>query len=85
MEELNKGNVNEKQLWHGTPSSSIESICQQNFDWRINCTHAYGSGSYFARDALYSHGYTKCDENSVSSMFYADVLVGDYAKVHTGY
>jgi len=85
MEELNGGNVNERQLWHGTSFNLVDTICQQNFDWRLNTNHAYGQGSYFARDASYSSGFSKGDSNGLMSMFYADVLVGQYAKVRIRY
>ena len=81
MSENNDGVVNEKQLWHGTGESILEKICMQNFDWRLVTTHAYGKGSYFARDASFSSGYTSCNANGISAMFFADVLVGLSVKV----
>ena len=81
MSENNNGVINEKQLWHGTGDSLVEKICSQNFDWRLVKTHAYGKGSYFARDASYSNSYTSCNAQGVSSMFYADVLAGHSVKV----
>lgn len=78
----NKGkNVNEKQLWHGTSADLVDHIAHQNFDWRLCKRGAYGSGSYFAKNASYSNGYTTADQQGVKWMFYADVLVGDYAQV----
>ncbi|KAL0968494.1 hypothetical protein UPYG_G00267590 [Umbra pygmaea] len=53
--------VDERHLFHGTDESIIDAICEQNFDWRacgLNGT-LYGEGSYFARDASYSHNYIK--------------------------
>lgn len=81
MWENNQTFINEKQLWHGTESATVEKICNQNFDWRLVKTHAYGKGSYFARDASYSNSYAHCDNQGVSSIFYADVLVGYSVKV----
>ncbi|XP_039625425.1 protein mono-ADP-ribosyltransferase PARP12 isoform X1 [Polypterus senegalus] len=83
----NKGGkpVNERQLFHGTDSEYVEAICKQNFDWRICGTHgtAYGKGSYFARDANYSHGYT--GSSSRRTMFVARILVGDYVVGNSSY
>ena len=74
--------VNEKRLFHGTSSSSVEAICKENFDWRLNGKNAtvYGQGSYFAVDASYSHGYAKEDRNGSRFMFLAKVLAGSYTN-----
>lgn len=40
-------------------------------------------GSYFARDAKYSHSYT--DDSTVKAMFVAQVLVGDFTKGSSSY
>lgn len=40
-------------------------------------------GSYFARDAQYSDGYT--DEDGTQSMFVCRVLVGDFTLGHPDY
>ena len=81
MNERNKGEINEKQLWHGTMPDHVESICHQSFDWRLYSTHAYGKGSYFAKDASFSQSYSQQDSNGKFSMFYADVLVGFSTRV----
>uniref|UniRef100_A0A3P8P5N1 Uncharacterized protein n=1 Tax=Astatotilapia calliptera TaxID=8154 RepID=A0A3P8P5N1_ASTCA len=72
------GKVMEKKLFHGTDSKDVDAICHHNFDWRICGTHgtAYGKGSYFARDASYSHNYT--GDTDVRAMFISRVLVGDF-------
>ncbi|XP_066927666.1 protein mono-ADP-ribosyltransferase PARP12-like [Clytia hemisphaerica] len=81
MEESNKGQVKEMQLWHGTRNDIVEKICQQNFDWRMVEKHSFGKGSYFAKKTSYSCSYTSSDPVSgICSMFYADVLVGYCAK-----
>ncbi|XP_035604913.1 protein mono-ADP-ribosyltransferase PARP12-like isoform X1 [Oncorhynchus keta] len=77
--------INEKQLFHGTDSKYVDSICRDNFDWRIcgkNGT-SYGKGSYFARDAQYSHMYTS--QSGLRSMFVCQVLVGDYTVGNSRY
>ncbi|XP_054999565.1 protein mono-ADP-ribosyltransferase PARP12 [Sorex araneus] len=73
--------VDERQLFHGTASTFVDAICQQNFDWRICGLHgtSYGKGSYFARDAAYSHHYCKSDLHS-KTMFVARVLVGEFIR-----
>ncbi|KAM6212072.1 protein mono-ADP-ribosyltransferase PARP12-like [Sarcoramphus papa] len=78
--------VYEKLLFHGTKVSFLEAICLHNFDWRIcgsNGTN-YGKGSYFARDASYSHAYCQ-PAVKTNIMFVARVLVGDYVKGNAAY
>ncbi|XP_066524327.1 protein mono-ADP-ribosyltransferase PARP12-like isoform X2 [Hoplias malabaricus] len=79
------GKENERLLFHGTKSKHIDAICQQNFDWRICGVHgtAFGKGSYFARDASYSHSYT--DDSGTRYMFVCRVLVGEYTNGHSSY
>ncbi|XP_051691620.2 protein mono-ADP-ribosyltransferase PARP12 [Oryctolagus cuniculus] len=82
MQKQNGGKaVDERQLFHGTNTSFVDAICQQNFDWRVCGLHgtSYGKGSYFARDAAYSHHYSKSD-SQIHSMFLARVLVGDFIR-----
>uniref|UniRef100_A0A672SNF7 Poly [ADP-ribose] polymerase n=1 Tax=Sinocyclocheilus grahami TaxID=75366 RepID=A0A672SNF7_SINGR len=86
MKKNNGGrDVTEKQLFHGTDSTHLDAICRNNFDWRICGTHgtAYGKGSYFARDAKYSHSYTK--GSGTRSMFVCRILVGSYTKGESSY
>ncbi|NXW54413.1 PAR12 polymerase, partial [Eurystomus gularis] len=87
MKKRNKlQQVDERLLFHGTSPSHIPAICEQNFDWRICGTHGtmYGKGSYFARDASYSHHY--CSSHSGRfSMFVAHVLVGDFVQGNPEY
>lgn len=87
MKKLNKSKwVDERLLFHGTSLSHMPAICEQNFDWRICGTHGtmYGKGSYFARDASYSHGYCS-SRNGRYSMFVAHVLVGDFVQGNPEY
>ncbi|NWU31735.1 PAR12 polymerase, partial [Dyaphorophyia castanea] len=87
MKKENGGKeVQEKLLFHGTDVNSIKTICAHNFDWRIcgsNGTN-YGKGSYFARDASYSHIYCQASQQGYS-MFVARVLVGDYVEGNATY
>ncbi|XP_030210904.1 protein mono-ADP-ribosyltransferase PARP12 [Gadus morhua] len=87
MKTRNGGcSVAEKKLFHSTDSKYIDDICCSNYDWRICGTHgtAYGKGSYFARDASYSH---KCTGNTstVHSTFVSRVLVGHHTLGSAGY
>ncbi|XP_009581411.1 PREDICTED: poly [ADP-ribose] polymerase 12-like, partial [Fulmarus glacialis] len=78
--------IQERLLFHGTKIPFVEAICVHNFDWRIcgcNGTN-YGKGSYFARDASYSHAYCQ-PAVKTSIMFVARVLVGDYVKGNAAY
>ncbi|XP_015282722.1 PREDICTED: zinc finger CCCH-type antiviral protein 1-like isoform X2 [Gekko japonicus] len=79
--------VEERILFHGTGSSNLEAICSDNFDWRICGTNGtlYGKGSYFARDAHYSHSYCQVDTKVKRSMFVARVLVGDFVVGRQSY
>ncbi|XP_007466677.1 PREDICTED: poly [ADP-ribose] polymerase 12 [Lipotes vexillifer] len=82
MQKRNGGKtVDERQLFHGTSTDFVDAICQQNFDWRVSGLHgtSYGKGSYFARDAAYSHHYSKTDTKS-HTMFLARVLVGEFVR-----
>ncbi|XP_038852417.1 mucin-2-like [Salvelinus namaycush] len=82
----NNGGQNSKELhlFHGTDPKHVDSICRDNFDWRLCGTNGtvYGEGSYFARDAKYSHSYTS--HSGVRSMFACQVLVGDYTQGNSG-
>ena len=79
--------VDERSLFHGTTSDVVEAICKRNFDWRLSGKHAtrFGEGSYFARDASYSHRYAKKDADGIHHMFLAKVLVGSYIKGQANY
>ncbi|CAG0898299.1 unnamed protein product [Darwinula stevensoni] len=72
------GKVNERVLFHGTPSQNIQSICEQNFDWRLHGTangSVFGKGVYFATNPQISTGYSK----GGGAIFAAKVLVGSAA------
>ncbi|XP_054029766.1 zinc finger CCCH-type antiviral protein 1-like [Dryobates pubescens] len=87
MKRENGGkDVSEKLLFHGCNNTYMKSICHYNFDWRLcgsNGTN-YGMGSYFARDASYSHEYCQ-PLGKVRIMFVARVLVGDYTRGSAAY
>ncbi|XP_072309372.1 protein mono-ADP-ribosyltransferase PARP12-like [Eucyclogobius newberryi] len=86
MKHKNGGQpVLEKKLFHGTEPKFVNTICETNFDWRVCGVNGtvYGQGSYFARDASYSHDYT--GDFDPRFMFVSRVLVGDFAKGVAGY
>ncbi|KAH3846138.1 hypothetical protein DPMN_088434 [Dreissena polymorpha] len=75
--------VDKRPLFHGTDSlDTVRGICINNFDFRLCGKNAtiYGQGAYFARDAKYSHQYTKVDQNMERFMLQANVLIGYYTK-----
>ena len=79
--------INERRLFHGTTPDAVEAICKHNFDWRLHGKNAtaFGEGSYFARDASYSHTFAKEGAFGSRYMFVAKVLVGSYTKGHSSY
>ncbi|XP_020618049.1 poly [ADP-ribose] polymerase 11-like [Orbicella faveolata] len=85
---LNRQQVNEKKLFHGTSPENVEAICEKNFDPRLhnkNKMLKLGQGTYFAVNAIYSHSYAKRDSDLFQYMFLAKVLVGCYTKGHPSY
>ncbi|NWI94747.1 PAR12 polymerase, partial [Pitta sordida] len=87
MKKENGGKeVQEKLLFHGTNVADMDAICTWNFDWRFcgsNGTN-YGMGSYFSRDASYSHTYCQAT-GKANMMFVARVLVGDFIQGSADY
>ncbi|XP_046551754.1 uncharacterized protein LOC124261477 [Haliotis rubra] len=77
--------IDQRQLFHGTDTLDVvNNICINNFDFRVSGKNAtvYGKGAYFARDAKYSHNYTK---GRNKYMFLARVLVGKYTLGDSSY
>lgn len=71
-----RGQVEEKQLFHGTSDSLITTIASEGYDPTKNTHAAYGYGTYFAKNAGYSMNYMHSKVSDVTYMFLADVLVG---------
>ena len=72
--------VKELLLFHGTDSlDTVRGIAINNFDFRLSGKNAtmYGEGAYFAKNAKYSHAYTKPPDRF---MFIARVLVGEHTQ-----
>ena len=81
MAEKNGGEVNEKELFHGTRVTCPEKIyrSEQGFDFRYSAMGNWGTGTYFAVNASYSHSYSyamKEGEEVLHQMFLACVLTG---------
>ena len=77
MQERNRGIVNEKTLFHGSPK--FEDICrsEDGFDIRLANQGLWGKGNYFADSAQYSHTYTFFDSaTSCHVVILAYVLTG---------
>ncbi|XP_070211847.1 protein mono-ADP-ribosyltransferase PARP14-like [Littorina saxatilis] len=77
-----KGTENEKRLFHGTSSDSIQGIVTNGFN-RSYCGKngtALGNGVYFAADSATSMGYAA----QGGQMFQARVLVGEYTPGNSG-
>ncbi|XP_075037348.1 protein mono-ADP-ribosyltransferase PARP14-like [Mixophyes fleayi] len=72
--------TNEKQLFHGTDSSTITTVNHNGFNRSYAGKNAacYGNGTYFAVDSNYSADdhYSKPDANGHKSMYLARVLIG---------
>ena len=58
--------------------------CNCIFSWVSFPAKKYGSGVYFARDAIYSSQeiFSPPDAQGLRYMYYARVLVGDYTTGH---
>ncbi|XP_067329331.1 protein mono-ADP-ribosyltransferase PARP14-like isoform X1 [Anolis sagrei] len=82
MDAKNGHTNNERQLFHGTASTSLTLINNSGFNRSYAGMHAavYGNGTYFAVDASYSahDTYSKPDANGRKYMYFARVLIGDY-------
>ncbi|KAM7391015.1 hypothetical protein PAMP_021733 [Pampus punctatissimus] len=87
LEVKNNHKNNEKKLFHGTGSSSIDLINKYGFNRSYAGAHGtmYGNGSYFAVDPVYSaQGYAKPDPAGHKRMYLARVLVGDFVQGRAG-
>nr|XP_037847077.1 zinc finger CCCH-type antiviral protein 1 isoform X2 [Chlorocebus sabaeus] len=73
-------------LFYATSRANVDSICANNFDWALHETHEtkYGKGSYFAKDAIYSHKNCPYDAKNIV-MFVARVLVGNFIEGNVSY
>jgi poly [ADP-ribose] polymerase 7/11/12/13 len=72
-----RGSCEELELFHGTREQNINIIINEGFDPSLNKTSAYGKGTYFAKNALYSRDYSPPSNEEISYMFLCSVLVGE--------
>lgn len=84
MDHKNGQIQNEKWLFHGTDAGSLPHVNQHGFNRSYagkNAT-AYGKGTYFAVQALYSANdtYSRPDANGKKHMYYVRVLTGLYTR-----
>ncbi|KAK4314089.1 hypothetical protein Pmani_014619 [Petrolisthes manimaculis] len=75
--------VDVRQLFHGTRSDVVASICAENFDWRLHGTssgQACGRGTYFSPHFATSYGYCRADSTGLKYIFVARVAVGSITQ-----
>ena len=82
MSDKNQGQVNEKELFHGTRRTPPKKIydSEQGFDNRLASTGLWGEGTYFASSAKYSNSYAYCTDEGYKQMFLAQVITGITCK-----
>ncbi|CAG9764420.1 unnamed protein product [Ceutorhynchus assimilis] len=69
------GICKELLLYHGTKIENIDSICADNFDWRLVSRHKYGWGVSFSSSPYYASHYSD-ETGTMKAMFVVQVLVG---------
>ncbi|XP_045461762.1 protein mono-ADP-ribosyltransferase PARP12-like [Harmonia axyridis] len=70
--------LEELELFHGTKWIHADSICTNNFNWRLHGTgtgQRFGQGVSFSCNAMYASNYSKDQDDKV--MFIAKVLIGE--------
>ncbi|XP_077129474.1 protein mono-ADP-ribosyltransferase PARP14-like isoform X2 [Ranitomeya variabilis] len=88
IDTKNGTKTNEKQLFHGTDSSTIKTVNQNGFNRSYAGKNAacYGNGTYFAVDSSYSahDQYSRPDANGLKYMYLARVLTGEFCAGQRG-
>lgn len=88
MWERNSGEINEKQLFHGTrdndPIKVVESEKGIDFRYSSEGRLLWGKGAYFAANASYSDKYSFSCENGEKQMLLVKVLTGKSYQNATG-
>ena len=79
LEYKNSGNVNERELFHGTRNNDPRVIYEgeDGFDMRYSAQGMWGLANYFAVNASYSHAYAYAKSDGSRQMFLVKVLTGD--------
>ncbi|KAK3606050.1 hypothetical protein CHS0354_006395 [Potamilus streckersoni] len=82
IDEMNPGQKNEMDLWHGTAGQAVNSINVHGFNRSFCGKNAtlYGDGVYFAKEAYYSarEVYSPPDAAGNKRMYLTKVLTGKY-------
>ena len=70
-------------LWHGTRQNDPKLIYdgEVGFDMTYSAAGMWGRALYFAKNASYSKDYSFVHPDNQRTMFLAEVLLGDYAKL----
>ena len=78
----NGGEAKELNLFHGTRTTEPIAVYngQDGFDMRFSAKGMWGTGIYFAENALYSHSYCH-NVGTTKQMFFARVIVGEFTKI----
>ncbi|XP_047420875.1 protein mono-ADP-ribosyltransferase PARP14 isoform X1 [Sciurus carolinensis] len=78
---------NERQLFHGTDAASVLYVNGNGFNrsYAGKNAVAFGKGTYFAVNAIYSanNTYSRPDANGRKHMYYVRVLTGMYTRGHS--
>ncbi|KAK3101023.1 hypothetical protein FSP39_000330, partial [Pinctada imbricata] len=77
------GCSNELELFHGTRADLVDTICQDNLDFRLAGERVgalFGQGSYFAVEAKYSDLYCHPGKDRHKYMFIVKCLAGKCAQ-----
>eukprot|EP01083_Nonionella_stella_P010618 30206_1 len=75
---IGQSKINEQWLFHGTGNEDImNTITKEGFRKEFNTTALHGKGTYFARDASYSVGYSSKDKYGIHKMFQCVVICGE--------
>ena len=77
---LNKS-PRELLLFHATSQKNVESIVQDNFDWRCTKRSKFGKGVSFSPSAKYANTYCNSNAGNKRALILTKVLVG---KCHPG-
>eukprot|EP01083_Nonionella_stella_P244957 852063_1 len=77
IKAIGNDKLNVRHVFHGTKSEQVMTFVQkEGFRKEFNRAAAYGFGTYLARDARYSVGYSSC-VNGVYKMFQCMAICGE--------
>lgn len=81
---IQRRELEERRLFHGTEVKNVDSICKYNFDVRLAGQHGhlYGKGIYFAKHATYANKYSR--ESKDPLLLYGGEtrgVHGEYTKI----